>query len=287
MRTTVAIWVIILAAWTSQATADQPLLADSFVLTGIEGTVEHRPDTNQWVFIGDVNITDGQTTVQAGYPIAFLPSAALEKLIVEPNRLPVRCRLWARVTTYHAKNYLFATYFLVDQTIQASKSQISDLKSQTKEAPVDTKQMKESEKPTAVEEPAESDDPFELPAEVRQKLQNEAVVRPVEQESPKEPAEPKTRNITANDRMMVNRYGFIRRQPDGHFTFVPDGLGHNISRQAYQLLPCRTLESIENRRDITRRRIRYRISGVATTFKGHEYLLLQKATRTYSYGNFQ
>ena len=33
-------------------------------------------------------------------------------------------------------------------------------------------------------------------------------------------------------------------------------------------------------------RQRFRVSGIVTTFRGNTYMLLQRATRTYSHGNF-
>jgi len=33
-------------------------------------------------------------------------------------------------------------------------------------------------------------------------------------------------------------------------------------------------------------KVRFKIAGIMTKYKGENYLLLEKATQTYSYGNF-
>jgi hypothetical protein len=69
--------------------------------------------------------------------------------------------------------------------------------------------------------------------------------------------------------------------------FVLDGLGRNIQQQIrLQLLPCLALEQAEHEQAAQPERLRFKIAGIVTQYKGQHYLLLQRATIAYNYGNF-
>ena len=65
-----------------------------------------------------------------------------------------------------------------------------------------------------------------------------------------------------------------------------DALGRNVSGVSLRLLPCETLELAELKRSIDFEPVRFRIAGILTKYESQDYLLLQKATQTYSHGNF-
>jgi hypothetical protein len=74
---------------------------------------------------------------------------------------------------------------------------------------------------------------------------------------------------------------------DSAKVFTIDGLGRNVDDLHFRLLPCETLEATEKslvETPIVRQR--FRVSGVITMYKGQRYMLLQRATRTYSHDNF-
>jgi hypothetical protein len=68
--------------------------------------------------------------------------------------------------------------------------------------------------------------------------------------------------------------------------FIPYALGLNVSEEYYELLPCRTLELALQRQAVAPEAIRFNVAGLVTEFKGRKLLLLQRAIRVYSHGNF-
>ncbi len=73
---------------------------------------------------------------------------------------------------------------------------------------------------------------------------------------------------------------------DGRLVFRLDALGRNVQQLSLRLLPCEVLELAELKRSAELEPVRFKIAGILTRYEGQDYLLLQKATQTYSHGNF-
>ena len=73
---------------------------------------------------------------------------------------------------------------------------------------------------------------------------------------------------------------------EGRFIFVPDALGRNVQKLSLHLLPCEALELTELKIAAEPETLRFKIAGIMTKYKGDKYLLLERAKRTYSHGNF-
>jgi hypothetical protein len=110
-----------------------------------------------------------------------------------------------------------------------------------------------------------------IPQEVIAKLKTRRTIR-------RQPdAEPQT--------VVVDRVGFIRGA-GFESTFALDAIGWNLQGTSFRLLPCRVLELAQRRQAAEPDPIRLKVAGIVTEYKGKKYLLLQKATRVYSHGNF-
>ena len=72
----------------------------------------------------------------------------------------------------------------------------------------------------------------------------------------------------------------------GEYVFEPDGLGRGVEKFAIELLPCQSLEDAIAQVRSEPNPVRFNVAGILTKYKDRQYLLLQKATRVYSYGNF-
>jgi hypothetical protein len=90
----------------------------------------------------------------------------------------------------------------------------------------------------------------------------------------------------SSDSVFVDRTGFLVEQDDSRLLFVPDALGRNVQKLSLRLLPCAALELTELKKAAETEKVRFKISGIMTKYKNDNYLLLEKATRTYSHGNF-
>jgi len=97
------------------------------------------------------------------------------------------------------------------------------------------------------------------------------------------------------DAIIVNRTGFIsssgmrdsyRYGKKQQYGFIFDALGRKIPKKSFRLLPCEALELAEQKQSLELETLKFRIAGIVTKYKDQNYLLLQKATKVYSYGNF-
>ena len=260
--------------------AETPL-RDGFVLSGIQGKLI-RPDSNEssqnqpinldggerWFFSFDSDVTDAITLARAGTTIELLPSAGLGKMVADAGKtMDASLTLYNGViTTYKGRNYIFPTFFLqhANQVEPASEP---------------------AEKPKAPAKPKisvnEPNDEFTIPQEIINKLRNskKTVVRPAQLGS-------KGFKLKQNS-IIVDKSGYIVEQPGNRVVFIFDAIGRNLSSVSISLLPCQVLELAQQKQAEVPEQIRFKISGILTAYKDKNYLLLQKATRIYSYGNFE
>ena len=241
----------------------QSLLRDGFVLSGVDGRLT-PPDgneaTDKWFFEFGVAVSDDMGTLPAGASLQLLPSSALERMISDVNeRSDPSYRLWARVTRYKGRNFVFPVYFLPLGKVEPLQPPLHESSPGTE--------------PT-INEP---NDTLAIPKEVLDKLKREGAIRP-------KPAQ-KLLELK-QDFVLVDRTAVLVKQTDGRLVFVPDALGRGIRQISFRLLPCQALELTERRYSAEPDRMRFKIAGIVTQYKGKRYLLLQKATRLYSCGNF-
>jgi hypothetical protein len=242
----------------------QKSLPDGTVLRSIDGTLLRADTNDRWRFelSADANSVNG--AVAAGTQLELLPCATLEMLIADMNdRYTPAYRLSARVTLYKGKNFLFPTYFLP----------LSGVKGATA-SPEEQPRV-----PHEIVDVGKSDPELAIPPEVLEKLRERPAAREPQREGgnsnlPKKPA-----------RMVVDVLGTVRVEAEGA-VFTPNAFGWNVGPTRYRLLPCGVLEQILRQQAVALDPIRFNVAGLVTEFRGDKYLLLQRAIRTYDYGNF-
>ena len=251
---------------------ETPLLRDGFVMNGVDGNLI-GPDSNDvWFFELSSDVNDYRTIIKAGTKLELLRSSALEKMTADmKTRTTAAYRLWnGRVTKYKGRNYIFPNFFL----------------------PINTKKKKPTQKKDSLTEPGperdlvvdDSNDVLIMPPEVIEKLR-------LKRSAPsalrlEKNAEQSTQTTRSTNLVLVDRTGFLIRQEDNRLVFVPDALGRNVQNISLNLLPCAALELTELKQTVEPEKVRFKIAGIMTKYKGDNYLLLEKATRTYSHGNF-
>lgn len=242
-----------------------PLIPDGTVIQAVDGTLVRNDSNDLWLFqfARDVNGVGGG--LPASSSLEVLPSSILDSMVADANeRLLPRYRLSAVVTRYRGANYLFPTYYLPLSKLRGADG------SETIEEPAD-----------AIE--PVSDGAMEIPDAVLERMRTRRQSRgPQRREADEPPAEAGRR---ARTHVLVDRVGFIEFT-EGNPTFVPDGLGRNVSQTRYELLPCSALEQAERRLAAFPQPIRFNVAGLVTEYQGQKYLLLQRAIRVYNYGNF-
>ncbi|MBL7152810.1 MAG: hypothetical protein ISS79_03775 [Phycisphaerae bacterium] len=106
------------------------------------------------------------------------------------------------------------------------------------------------------------------------------------EEKPEDKPEPAERPAMKLDSVLADRTATLLKQDNGRCRFVLDALGLSVQELSLQALPNEVLELTEARQIAELNRVRFKIAGIKTEFKGNHYLLLQKATRVYGHGNF-
>ncbi|MCI0499121.1 MAG: hypothetical protein L0Y36_05515 [Planctomycetales bacterium] len=234
---------------------------DGFFVDGIEGWLKKGPDGQTWHFAPDKPIEAGDNKiVAAGIPLVLLPCAVREQMITlagQENQLYVR--LWAMFTQYKHTNYLYSVYFLPIREDAAAPQTEANPPSGT-----------ESPKQETSEE--ESIIPSHLLAQIK---------------STRTPDLKKFQQIAqvTGDINLIGRTGYIVEE-NGTCIFRPDGFGMKVDGQQLLLLPNEARQTAEKRLFPSAGRARYNVSGLITTCGGRTYLLLRRATRTFTHGNF-
>lgn len=227
-------------------------LRDGFSLEGVDGNVVKDP--NGWLFVPLVALADDQGVVKANTKMKILPSSGLERLIQQKTSAGGQSfRLWGTVTRYENENFVFATYFLPITEANDTVPQLEDVK---------------------ITGPNE---PNIIPEEVMEMLRPRRVVNL---------AKLKKGPGTEQDGIIADRTGFVQKSGDS-FVFVFDALGRNIDTTSFPLLKCGVLENIWKKQKSSAWDVRYKIVGIITKYQGRHYLLLERATRMYSHGNFR
>lgn len=278
----------------------QALLNDGFVLTGVDGRMSSSDGNDVWFFVLASDVNDGKARVSANTSLQLLPSSTLEKMTADmKERGGEDYRIWARVTKYKGRNFLFPVYFLP----------LSRVKDSALATPTDANSTDASQITQVKPKPAanDSNDTLAIPKEIIDRLSDRPTVYRQQSEEPNSHGE-KLQGIK-QDYVLADRTGFISaglpspiRLTYGGLTlprteFVLDGLGLSVQQTSFRLLPCQVLEQAERESaegGLRSNQIRLKIAGIVTEYKGRDpasrepdkYLLLQRATRVYSYGNF-
>lgn len=266
--------------WANAGLCAQPVagkpLADATLLNGVDGKLVHADANDAWWFEFTAPVKSDKYEIPAGTRMMLLPSGTLERVIVDVNdRYAPLYRLSAQVTRYQGINFLLATYFL-----PLSKFKGDETAGDRESKPGDN----------VVSPPVDPD--LGIPPEIVERLKN---ARPVHGPLRKPDESNRVSKPVARDylgRMLVNQAGLIQasdRRPEaggGYGYFVPYALGWSVSDARYELLPCAALEEARRLQSASIETIRFNVAGLVTQFGGRQYLLLQRATPVYNYGNF-
>ncbi len=242
---------------------NEKLLPDDYVFSGIDGRIVPMAN-DKWAFEFDSAANIGGVEIKQGHKIEMLGSATLEKMEIDAkDRKEAAFRIWAKTTKFEGKNYLFAVYYLSLRKIDAAKEQDVN---------------------AIVKSPAQNinspDDVVNIPADIVALLKKTEVI-PSSQAQEIRQQELKLKQ----DTIFTSMTGIVE-EINGNYVFKADALGLGVNKFNIKLLPCQKLEEAISQVRGESNRVRFNATGILTRFKGEQYLLLQKATRVYSYGNF-
>jgi hypothetical protein len=224
---------------------------DGFVLDGVDGQITHQGD--KWFFTVYEQTTDGRGFITN--PAEILPSSMLEKLASVVTDKNNSFKIFGKLTTYKDKNYVYLSYFLHVVNVEVND-------------------------PNAPAQPPVKHDTNEtqiIPDDALALLKPTRVINLTELRRP---------SGVESDGILTDRTGFLEVAKDGSCYFGFDGMGRNVDLLELPLLQCQVLEEMESLKKETAFPVRFKIFAIVTKYKGKNYLLLQRAARMYTHGNF-
>jgi hypothetical protein len=222
-------------------------LRDGFIIDGLDGRI--LSENNLWFFQPFESLTDGKGALSSDLAVQILPSSMLEKLANVAGDENKNFRIWGKFTKYGNKNFIYLSYFLP---------------------------VAEANQPPAEPNLADANEEKIIPDDVLALLRPKRTINLSELKKPLS---------IESDGIIADRTGFLRKTENGlYFDF--DALGRNIDSLSLPLLNCEALENIANQQSLSTMPLRFKISAIVTGFEGKNYMLLQRATRAYSHGNF-
>lgn len=247
----------------SLASAAKPVIDEGFFADGVTGIIRKVPNVDVWNFIPETAIVAGKETWPAQQPISLLPCSVLEQITgLAGADHKIEVRLWGLFTEYQQNNFLYCVYFLPMQ--EGAEAKPADPKAEETQNSADEKTDKpdkeESIIPTDILNQIKANKVPDL-----EKFQQVAVV--------------------TGDINLVGRTGYLEQKDKVNY-FQPNAFGQKVDRNQYLLLPNTMLEATEKEMQKTPGRQRFEISGLVTTYKGRHYMLLRRAVRTFTNGNF-
>jgi hypothetical protein len=275
--------VFLIVASVGTAAANESPVPDGFGLMGVDGKLTGENATDKWFFKFDADVNSRLGRINAGTKLEMLPSATLEKMIVNLQQHPdVGYRLWGKVTKYGQKNYIFADYFLPISEVKKRKPATTQ---GTQQEPATANEVE-----IKINEP---NDELAIPEEVIAKLQSRKIIH----------FEQLSEGLKLKeDSILADRTGFIlsgamrdayhaqektqSTTAEKNAFFDSDALGRSVGTIQIQLLPCEMLEGAQKQQAVEAEQLRFTVAGIVTMYKDRYYLLLQRATKVYSYGNF-
>jgi hypothetical protein len=247
---------------TAPKSIPEVMVEEGAFIDGVEGLLKKQADGDLWLFIPDepIVITD-KITVPAGTPLEMLPCSVLEQMVTLANEEDqLHIELSALFTRYKRGHYLFSVFFMPIKDAAPTQEPASEAE--------DIEAEKDEPKP---EEPASI-----IPTEILKQMK-----------ANKAPDLKKFQQIAevTGDIHLIGRAGFLSKT-NGSYSFSPDAFGRKIDSSEFLLLPNGMLARAEIQMAREPGRERYNVSGLVTEYKGKTYMLLRRASRTYTNGNF-
>ncbi len=261
MRTPKQLVLLIVSALMIAPGLSLAAIEEGLLLDGVEGVVRKVKEVDVWQFVPDEKVTvTEEVTLDAHKSLSLLPCSVLEQITeLAAGNTEIPVRLWAMFTQYENNNYLYCVYFLPTKNTPAKPAE---------QETVNT----EDTQPKAVK----AEDDSIIPADILKQIK--------ETKTPDLKMFQQLAKVTG-DVNLINRDGYLKQTGKIKY-FQPDAFGRNINRNQYRLLPCDMLSAAERKMQQTPGRQRYNVSGLVTVYKGRQYMLIRRAARTYTNGNF-
>ncbi|OHB55449.1 MAG: hypothetical protein A2Y07_07685 [Planctomycetes bacterium GWF2_50_10] len=266
--------ILLFVAMFCQASRSEPntpvdansLLRDGAPVASAAVIISYDSENGKWMCTFDEEITDTKNKIAPGQSLEMLASSALERVIASMSSSNVgEFRLWGTITKYQGSNYVYPMILLpvTESPAAAEPNQLAESAGPEPNAP----------------DFADPNDKISIPKEVLERLKPR---RTVDLQKLVEG----TISVTNEDVVFTERSGFIHQDYMKNYVFVPDGLGRSVQMVSLRVLPNAALANALKVQSSEPDRVRFKATGMLTRFDGQYYILLSRATRQYSHGNF-
>ena len=117
-------------------------MPEDYVFAGVDGKLV-QTGADKWAFEFESAANIGGVEIKAGQTIEMLGSSTLEKMAADiKERTDSQFRIWAKVTKFEGKNYLFAVYYLSLRKLDQPKERRRKMSR--------TRQVKQAPRPSIV-----------------------------------------------------------------------------------------------------------------------------------------
>lgn len=249
--------LMVAATITASACLAGAVVDEGLLLDGVEGMIRKVEKVDVWQFVpSEAAVLTDEVTWPVGQAISLLPCSVLEQItLMAGDANEIEVRLWGLFTAYDNNNYLYSVFFLPVKT-----------------QPAKTEDSTEGNGNGDNTDNEESIIPTEILSQIKAT------------KTPDLKTFQQLAKVTG-DVNLISRSGYLKQ--DGKLKFFqPDAFGRKINRSQYRLLPCGPLKTTERKMQQAPGRQRYSVSGLVTEYKGRRYILLRRAARTYTHGNF-
>lgn len=239
------------------------LVEEGVAVNGIDGKLQLDQESGKWIFEPYSQIKGRYTSIEKDTQVPVLPSSMLENMTEALGKQKyAEFRVWGRIMRSPRYNTLYPIYAVGLKDVTAD--------------PNDDDSQQQPEIPAAYDPNAA----VVMPEDVMKSLQPRRVVSNVQLTEALKDDE---------DAVIVDRSGLLGPAPEDPNTYIfrLDGFGWNFQGLRFELLENEQLRDIVS--DVNFDVLspgRIEVSGVITKYQGKNYLLLQRAVKVYSHGNF-
>ena len=242
-----------------------PLLPEGTLIARAVGSIAYDATLGCWKFSNEIR--SDQSTQAFSRTFYLLPGRSLEELssFVETSGASTRFEVYGAVTVYDGMNFLLPSLI----------TPIGELNPTGSVDEVETGRSEVEAEETASPSNTLDDESSRISNQLEVRLQNRIGFLPMSLDSAGESPLDEPPGLFPDGARLQNRAGtIVRDQRTGAWRFLFDSQGAGERDPSIELLPCLHLQAIEEmamRNDLP---TRIHASGVVTTFRQRNYLLL-------------
>ena len=254
-----------------------PLLREGTLISRAVGSIEFRKALGSWVFVNEVS--EDQATQGFRRSFYLLPSRSLQEFtaFAASESSTTRFELYGTVTVYDGVNFILPS--LITPLDGAQKAE------KTEQGGESTKDPADPELETAPTNTLDSG-ASSIADRLEVRLQDRIGFMPMSLDVPETEASGSNPGLIPDGTRLQNRSGtIVRDQRTGAWRFLFETQGSGRRDPSIELLPCLLLQDIENRSMSNDLPTRIHVSGVVSTFRKRNYLLLSLWRPGLSSGN--